>query len=316
MHNIIENGINSIRIGLEDFEQGSENPARLTSAVRNVYAGILILAKGKLYELSPPDSQGIFIRVVQPRIINGRLESVPKGRKTIDFDELKNRFQDSGLSLDWQKVERIRSIRNDLEHFYHGGPAAGVREALADAATVVRSLLDLLGLDPVGDLGTPWWDILLRNKELFDEELAACRATFAEVDWVNETARSAGEHLWCLECESPLIRQQDAGNREQAAMELGCGACGTISEVKGMLETAVRKQYSAELYLAHSQGGEIPVVHCPQCRREAIVVGAFDCAACGHVLGPDTHWCELCQNPLSEEEHRTGSHVCPADFPD
>ena len=43
MQDIIANGLGSIRAGLEDFERAKI--ARLTSAVRNVYAGILILAR-------------------------------------------------------------------------------------------------------------------------------------------------------------------------------------------------------------------------------------------------------------------------------
>src|SRR3546814_17747159 len=76
-----------------DFEQAAHDPARLTSAVRNIYAGILILAKGKLYEISPPGSQGVLIRVVQPKLVDQRLELVPQGRKTIAYEEIKKRFQ-------------------------------------------------------------------------------------------------------------------------------------------------------------------------------------------------------------------------------
>ncbi len=58
MQDIIANGLSSIRVGLEDFERAADS-GRLTSAVRNVYAGILILAKGKLYDMSPSGSQGV-----------------------------------------------------------------------------------------------------------------------------------------------------------------------------------------------------------------------------------------------------------------
>ena len=94
--------------------------------------------------------------------------SIPEGRKTIEYPDIKERFGHFGLKLEWGKIERIRAIRNDLEHFYHAGSDANVREALADAATVIRQLLNLLGLDPVSALGQPCWDLLLRNKQLFE----------------------------------------------------------------------------------------------------------------------------------------------------
>src|SRR5690606_12681182 len=152
----------------------ADDDARMTSAVRNVYAGILLLAKGKLYELSPADSPGILIRVVRPEMVAGRLELKPEGRKTVAFDEVKKRFRHFGLAFDWAPVERIRAIRNDLEHFYHDGTRTNVQEALADAATAIRALMTLLKLDPVRDLGERWWAMLLQNEKLFAEELAAC----------------------------------------------------------------------------------------------------------------------------------------------
>ena len=132
MEKIIENGLNSIRVGLEDHEQALEtnNDARLTSAVRNVYAGILILAKAKLYELSPPDSSGILIRVVRAGLVNRRIQLVIDERKTIGYDEIKKRFGQFGLNLDWTRIERVRAIRNDLEHLYHDGARSSVQEAL------------------------------------------------------------------------------------------------------------------------------------------------------------------------------------------
>jgi hypothetical protein len=316
MERIIENGLNSIRVGLEDFEQVRDNSARLTSAVRNVYAGILILAKGKLYELSPPGSKGILIRVVRPKLVNQHLELVPWGRKTIGYEEIKERFEHFRLKLDWAKVERIQAIRHDLEHFYHGGAMSNVQEALADAATVIRSLLSMLNLDPICDLGHRWWEILLRNRRLFEEELAKCRATFADVGWLNESARAASAYFACVHCKSPLVRQSDANNHHQGDVQIVCAACGNESDLKATMEQAVAQQYFAELYEAHTRGGELPLLRCPRCRGETLVLDPAECAVCGHSLGRETHWCPECHNPLSDAEYSAGSHECPRYFND
>ncbi len=292
MERIIDNGLNSIRVGLEDYERALEanDDARLTSAVRNVFAGIVILAKGKLYELSPADTPGILIRVVRPQIVNGRLELVPDGRKTIGYEEIKQRFGHFSLSLDWTRIDRVRAIRNDLEHFYHDGARSNVKEALADAAIAIRGLLALLNLDPVRDLGERWWEVLLRNEKLFALELEACRKTLSGVSWINQVAAEASEHFSCEQCGSLLIRQADASNEEQDDIHVNCAGCGAESDIKALMERAVTQQYFRELYEAQTQGGEPPVVRCPTCRLHALVPEVNECAACGNNLDSSSAW--------------------------
>lgn len=316
MEKIIENGLGSVRVGLEDYERGleDENDSRLTSSVRNVYAGILILAKAKLYGLSPPGSSGILIRCVQPKLINRDIELVPMDRKTIGYDDIKKRFVHCGLMLDWTKVERMQSIRNDLEHFYYDGARTSVQEALADAATVIRTLLEHLNLDPVRDLGERWWGVLLRSEKLFAEELSTCRVSFSKTQWINETARAANKHLTCNHCGSVLIKQSDAENCDQDDIRAICVACGSEMEMKELMEGAVSHQYYAELYETQSRGGEPPVVCCPSCRLFSLVLETQECAVCGNHLTPSTTWCDVCHNPISEDERASNTHVCPAFF--
>ena len=316
MDRIIDNGLSSIRVGLEDYERALEadDDARLTSAVRNVFAGIVILAKGKLYELSPADTPGILIRVVRPQLVNGRIELVPDGRKTIEYEEIKRRFRHFALSLDWTRIDRVRAIRNDLEHFYYDGARSNVKEALADAAIAIRGLLALLNLDPVRDLGERWWEVLLRNENLFAAELATCRKTLSGVCWINQAAAAASEHFSCEQCGSLLIRQGDARNQEQGDIHVNCAGCGAESDMKALMERAITQQYFRELYEAHTRGGELPIVRCPTCRLYALVLDDNECAVCGNSLDPSSAWCDICHNPMSADEKRTNSHECPVFF--
>ncbi|WP_201529004.1 hypothetical protein [Psychrobacter frigidicola] len=57
---IIQNAIDSIQIGVEDFE--SDDDRRSVSAVRNIAAGILLLYKEKLCQLSPSDNKELLIK--------------------------------------------------------------------------------------------------------------------------------------------------------------------------------------------------------------------------------------------------------------
>ena len=318
MEKIIDNGLKAVRVGLDDYEiaQKTNDDARLASAVRNVYAGILILAKGKLYELSPPETPGILIHVLRPKLENRRIKLKPVDRQTIGYEEIKKRFKHFNLALDWSGIDRIRKIRNDLEHFYHQGPKATVQEALADALVAIRRLLALLCLDPVNDLGEKYWAILLSNEELFKSELEVCRESYALVSWINHTAAAASEYLSCDCCHSRLIQQADRQNRSQATIHAICVACGAESNIKALMEHAVGKKYFHELYETQTRGGRPPVVRCSYCRHYALVVKENECAACGNTLASDTSWCEICDNPLSPEEARTNTHECPAFYHD
>jgi hypothetical protein len=313
MEGITENGLGSIRVGLEDYERAVKtgDDARLTSAVRNVFAGIIILAKSKLYELSPDGTDGILARDVRSRLVNGRFELVPNGRKTVSYQELKMRLGHFAVTLDWEKIQRIRDIRNDLEHFYHSGTRSNVQEALADAAVVIPRLLAMLRLDPVRHLGGQWWEILLSNKKVFAAELAACRQTLSAVAWINQTAAAAVEHLSCGQCSSPLMRQIDADNHEQEDVQVRCAACGAESDIQAQMERAVESWHYRDLYQAQTQGGELPVARCPRCLMHALVIGSNECAICGNTLDASAVWCEVCHNPMTAAEHEAGTHQCP-----
>ena len=283
MEKIIDNGINSIRVGIEDYEQGLEegNDARLSSAVRNVFAGILILAKGNLYKMSPAGTGGILTRAVRPIIVDGNLEWAQNGNKTIGYDGIKERFNQLSLSLDWKKLERVRTIRNDLEHFYHDGTRLNVQEALSDAEIVIHSLLELLDLDPIHDLGERWWRVLLENKNLYDKSFEACRRTFSELNWINNTAEAASEFFNCEECGSFLIEQINPANNEQEDVHVKCAVCGAESEIGPLMERAVSEQYAWEQYLVHTDGNDPPFMQCSVCSLFTLLSEANECAVCG-----------------------------------
>ncbi|SIT08699.1 hypothetical protein [Insolitispirillum peregrinum] len=80
---IYKNAIASIQIGIEDF--GSDDERRVLSAVRNVYAGVLLLGKEVLLKASPSEIGDVLIRdrIVPKRNANGSISFVGKSDKTI-----------------------------------------------------------------------------------------------------------------------------------------------------------------------------------------------------------------------------------------
>ena len=55
---LLDNAVQSIKIGLEDFD----DPKKLISATRNIYAGVLLVFKEKLRRLSPADSNEVLVK--------------------------------------------------------------------------------------------------------------------------------------------------------------------------------------------------------------------------------------------------------------
>lgn len=89
---ILQNAIDSIALGMEDF--ASTDPRRLISCTRNLFAGILLLFKAKLADLSPPDSDEVLIKqhIVPILDSSSYLQWKGKGEKTVDYDQIKVRF--------------------------------------------------------------------------------------------------------------------------------------------------------------------------------------------------------------------------------
>ncbi|WP_029834987.1 hypothetical protein [Vibrio parahaemolyticus] len=94
---ILKNAVDSIAIGLEDFE--SDDDRRIISSTRNIFAGILLLFKHRLCELSPEGSDEALIKQkVLPAIdATGAVNWIGQGKKTVDVQNIKDRFKSLGI---------------------------------------------------------------------------------------------------------------------------------------------------------------------------------------------------------------------------
>jgi hypothetical protein len=135
-------------MGIEDY--ASDKPDRSLSAVRNFYAGVLLLAKEVLVRAAPnadPD-EIIGARYKPVPDGSGSVTHVPEGHKTIDFDTIGKRFKDFKLDIDQAALGELNKIRNEIEHRFTDRPAAVVREAIARAFPVTLQLFRLAKEDP------------------------------------------------------------------------------------------------------------------------------------------------------------------------
>lgn len=305
---LFENAIHSIQIGVEDF--ASDDSRRILSAVRNVHAGVLLLCKEKLRRLSP-DSAVLLMQKIEPVLdAAGALSLTGSGTKTVDVQGIKERFKSLAISFDWNDVDRVTKIRNDMEHMFYKGGEALAREAVSDAFLAIRDLLTtVLDEEPVDVLGAACWGALLDNNKLFKQELAACRSTVESIAWKTNGARIASEKFICSACGSTLIKQLDRDNTDQDEAEFVCAACGEAADTEALIVAAVDEAYSAEAYIAMTDGGEPPVGVCPECSKNTYVFADGGCAHCGFEM-PDDATCAVCGDRLTLDDYENGSGLC------
>ncbi len=89
---ILNSAVDSIAIGLEDFE--SSDQQRIVSCTRNLFARILLLLRHKLSMMSTPDSDEALIkqRVMPTKYDAGKIVWRGKGGNTVDVQSIKERF--------------------------------------------------------------------------------------------------------------------------------------------------------------------------------------------------------------------------------
>lgn len=300
MSKLFENAIVSIQLGVEDYQ--SNDPKRAISAVRNFYAGVLLLAKETLVRAVPDadvDVDDLIAARYKP-IPDGQggVDYVPDGGSTIDFVTIGRRFKDFRLAIDQKALDELNRIRNDVEHLFTQKPREAVREAIANAFPVVVQLFEHIDEAPGDHLGDAW-PLMLEAKSLYERERKSCRDSFSKVAWVSGTLADAD--LLCPECDSKLIRQREQENTEQRNMELVCRACGAEPDTETTIVGSLIDALSYETHIRAKDAGEDgPIFHCTECGNDSYVDFEGACAVCGHEYGqPNCYRCGT-SIPISE----------------
>lgn len=315
-----ENALTSIRLGIEDFqrsqlvkEQGGD-PARALSAVRNLFAGILLLFKYRI-AVSVDDPDEAFALIFNPPEVlpqadgNGGIEWKPVGKfkqTTIDVATIKKRFEGFGIEVDWPTINKLQDCRNHLEHLHPANTLGEVADFVAELFPVLRDfILTQLNEQPAELLGTAW-PVLLAHHNFVMDTIAACEAAWADAG-VPEMMQPWLERCQCEDCGSSLLRPSQEDIDEGASIEnqddtfrYVCVACGH-SDLIGPL--MVKELNDADDYDPRD-GGEADVEECNACGRSTFVISEQHCLWCGAEL--DYPECTLCEEPLRQEDQSNG----------
>lgn len=315
-----ENALTSIRLGIEDFQRSKlekekgGDPARALSAVRNLFAGILLLFKYKIaISVDDPDDAPALI-FNPPEVLphadgNGGVEWRPVGkfkRTTIDVNTIKKRFEGFGIDVDWLTVDKLQECRNHLEHLHPANTLGEVAGFVADLFPVLRDFIQTQLNEQPADLLATAWPVMLAHHEFFADTSAACKAAWADAG-IPEMMQPWLERCQCEECGSTLIRpraddiEDGASVRKQdATFKYVCVSCSHSDLIGPLMIKELNDAYDYD----PRDGGEAGVEECNECNRSTFVISEQHCVWCGAEL--DYPACKACSEPLRQEDQFNG----------
>ena len=297
---MFDNAVKSIQLGVEDYQ--ANDPKRALSAIRNFYAGLLLLAKEVLARAAPNADPSEIIGARYKPVPDGAggVDHVPASARTIDFWTIGERFKDFGLRIDQSALKDLNRIRTNVEHYFTNEPREAVREAIAKAFPVAADLFRLAGEAPHEALGETW-EAMLEVRSVYERELEECRASFENVEWPSAVLEGAAFN--CAKCHSDLVAQNDPENTSHEDAEAHCRSCRASISAENAVERALDLHFEADSYIAMTDGGDQPLQDCPECGLTAYILAEEEvgCAWCGCTLGK----CGRCMVGL------TPDNVCP-----
>lgn len=299
MSDIFKNAIASIKLGIEDFETGTE--ARMLSSARNYYAGLLLLAKECLVRAAPDaDPMDVIGAKFKPKPDgDGGVEHEVIGYTTVDLAQLKSRFKDFGLSWPEADIGKLQRFRNDLEHYHLKEPVSALGEAIASSFPMVVDFCGILAEDPQHHLGEVW-DTILKQRAAFDKVQAKCIASLESVDWPADVFNL--DRLVCPECGSSLLGQEDPENDDREDVIGKCHQCSEEIAFEKTMELIVTASYEVDAYIMAKEGLNPAITDCPECMAAAYVeTGDVSvCFVCGESVAGE---CIRCSTPIDVHEY-------------
>ena len=305
MNTILANAVQSIQIGIEDYE--SSDPRRTLSAIRNITAGILLLFKEKLRELSPANSDEVLIKQrIQPEFdVGGNVVFKGEGKRTVDVQQIEERFSSLGIETDWKRFKKVVQIRNDIEHYCTNESTDRLKEFIADSFIIIRNFVSIqLEYEPVALLGEQTWGVLLEVAEVYQRELDECQEVTNSINWDSEGMSHMACYLRCSKCHSALVKPINPDAASNYFLEFSCARCGHVAGIDEMAEDALNECFDYEIYSAMKDSEPSPIGTCPSCGREAYILQDDLCAACGGSLS--YHECAVCGASLGPDDQSFG----------
>jgi len=303
---IYKNAIDSIILGVEDYN--SSDHRRLISATRNIVAGILLLIKHKLAQLSPAGSDEVLLkeRILPESDGKGGLSWKGEGQKTVNVHRMQERCKSLKIDVDWKRVNKIVNQRNYIEHYFPSLTQTALRTIVADSFIIIRDFLRIhLNEDPLTALGEPTWTTLTSIANIYDKEKQECLQNIRSIDWTFSQVQDAFEDWQCPKCGSGLIDILNP-NSDKWEAQIQCRCCGEEYDFETAVEAAIGNFNAERDHISIKDGGDPSTVECPNCSHDTYDLEEDCCLVCEESVERTCQRCG-CGIPTSELD---GSGFC------
>lgn len=280
---MLANAVASIRLGVEDFQAAENDDARALSAIRNLTAGLLLLFKVKLQELSLIGSKEALLKqTVTPTLdTDGNPIWIGTGSKTVDVQSIIQRLKGLGVDgVDWNRLEALTKLRNDVEHYFSPHPASVLLEAMEASFHLIQQFAPKhLGKSPLQLLGNDLWSFLIKQNAFYTHELRVCREASKAIFWPLPLLKESAEGLRCVSCRSELLKPH-VPLVQPPETSFECTSCCAVTTYQEAVESILVARHYRDLYLTATQGGEPPLERCSSCHHRTYIVDEAFCALC------------------------------------
>lgn len=307
---ILQNAIDSIQLGVEDYELIAGNPKRLVSCTRNLFSGILLLFKYHLSQLSDLNSDEVLIKQkIKPKFINGELVFVGDGAKTVDVQGIKERFKSLDIEVDWKQLDKIQNYRNNIEHYFSTDNPKAIQAILTHSFNIINAFTrDYLKRDPIELFGEDVWSIFIEIESVYQQEKQNCREALATNEYAHPQILELIKKSYCPCCGFDLVEPQEK-NIEAYKTKYKCLSCFHELDFEEYLVTAI-DQFVNEQQLYNSrfanQFEEIFCI-CSECWKNTYSLENKICLNCEFQA---VHVCRACEIDLTGDEISSGYKLC------
>lgn len=299
---LLKNAVESIQIGLEDYQDIDKDPRRKLSSTRNIYAGVLLLYKYKLQQLSQVNSNELLLKEhytskKDTKTEFNKLIDIGKGKTTVNVRQIKEYFESFKISIDTKLLDSLKEVRNNIEHYYTELKDNDVKEVITKAFHLFTEFCPYIKREPINLIGKHYWEIMLNVSTFYNEERQKCLENLKTVSWRYKEVKNNIEKLRCLHCYSELILAVDVHKKENS--DFRCKVCGKTSTYKAMIGSSIAEAINCYYEIAND-GVEPPIGFCPTCCYDSYSLVERRCLACHCEL--EYNYCNVCDADLTLDE--------------
>lgn len=300
---IFQNAINAIELGVADYTLSSEDPRRLHSAVRNLFAGILLLFKSKLADLSKNDDESLLKAKIRPTLQGDALRWVGEGSKTVDYVQIKERFDALKVKVDWSRLDNLHKYRNDIEHYFDNGgyKQSVVGQYIVNGFAIIHDfILSHLGKNPRDCFSEETWEIFLKEKAIVEQEIRNRDLEFSKLEWFDPALCEILKSFHCTGCGSNLINvvAEDRQDDKASSAIFECRECGERYDYTELVRNFCDAMAEGRIMIDNDIAYDY-ITRCPVCQERCYDTVMELCYSCGTA---GSFVCDRCGETISAEE--------------